>query len=124
MATTPEGASLIYSLQTKAPGFRVENVCVLAGIPSIFNEMVDAVLSTMPEMAKIYTLSIEGEAHEGGIAKELELVQKAYLGKVFIGSYPKMTESGKSSLQITFRSRDLDLANECKEKVKKFIPLS
>jgi molybdenum cofactor synthesis domain-containing protein len=122
MAMVPEGATLIYSPQTKAPGFKIENTFVLAGIPSIFNGMVDAILSTMPEGVKIHSLSLETDkVLEGTIATELGKIQKNYQGKVFIGSYPKMAESGKPSLQITFRSKDLNLAQECKSKVEEMI---
>jgi molybdenum cofactor synthesis domain-containing protein len=121
MAKVPQGAKLIFAKQTKAPGFNIKNVFVLAGIPSIFNEMVDEIVRSLKENGKIHSVAIQTEnVTEGMIAVELAKIQKSYLGKVFIGSYPKMKEQ-KPSLELTFRSRNLEVAEECKKKVEDLI---
>lgn len=122
MARIPKGASLIPNKISKAPGFKMENVCVLAGIPSIFVSMLESFLETLPEGTKIHSLSIESEAvSEGMIAMQMEKIQKKYLGKVAIGSYPKMLGSGKFALEITFRGANLELCENAKEEIKTLI---
>lgn len=122
MATLPIGAKLIYNKQTKAPGFQLQNVCVLAGIPIIFNGMLEEVLKTMEDGVRIYSTSIETQTvTEGVIATELSAIQKKFKGYVYIGSYPKFDEAKKASLQITFRSADKEKAERCKDEVLKMI---
>ena len=116
MAIVPKGSTLIANSISKAPGFKVDNVCVLAGIPSIFSAMLDEFLNTIPEGKKIYFLEIFSDiVTEGMIAPELANIAKKYLGVVAIGSYPSTHPDGSHNLKIIFRSTDLTKCEECKE---------
>ena len=122
MTRMPKGAILIENPISKAPAFKIENVCVLAGVPKIFEAMLNCFLKELPEGLKMHSLSLETEkVTEGNIALELEKVQNKLLGKVFIGSYPKMKEEGGFKLQITFRSLDEILAKQAYDEVEKII---
>ena len=115
MAMMPKGATLIANPVSKAPAFKIENICVLAGVPSIFTAMLEEFLKTLPDGMKMHSISIQTtKVTEGAIATELGLLQKKYAGVVFIGSYPKLGEGGGLSLQLTFRSTNLEKALECK----------
>lgn len=115
MAFIPKGANLIANPISKAPAFKIDNVCVMAGIPSIFSAMLDEFLKTLPEGKKIYNLAIESTMiTEGMIAIELGQIQKKYLGIVFIGSYPSILQNGTHNLKLTFRSTDFEKCNNCK----------
>ena len=115
MTKMPRGAKLIENKVSKAPGFQIENVCVLAGIPKIFVSMLESFVETLEEGVKMFSLTLESEnVTEGMIALEMEKVQKKYAGSVFIGSYPKLKEDGKFMLQITFRGPSLKKCEDAK----------
>ena len=115
MAIVPKGCVLIANSISTAPGFKLQNVCVLAGIPSIFSTMLDAFLPSLPEGKKIYSLEISSNViTEGMIAPELTNIAKKYLGVVAIGSYPSTHQDGSHNLKITFRSSNLIKCEECK----------
>jgi molybdenum cofactor synthesis domain-containing protein len=121
MAKLPKRAEIIFNIHTGAPGFKIENICVLAGIPLIFKSCLEEFLKTMEDGVKMHFLSLETkQITEGMIATELGKIQKEFAGVVFIGSYPKI-ENGEFSLQITFRSVSLEKAEECKQKVLSII---
>jgi molybdenum cofactor synthesis domain-containing protein len=122
MAVIPDGALLVHNNLTFAPGFVLDNVYVFAGIPQIFNAMLEEALKTIPNAPKTHSLSIETtKVTEGNIAHELRELQAKYTKKVAIGSYPKMHENGSFSLQITFRSTNLEDATNCKKEAEELI---
>lgn len=105
MARIPQGAELIENPISKAPGFMVENVIVMAGVPSIMQAMLDAVaprLRTGARMA-VETLDAGGLA-EGSYAEALGALAGEHPG-VSIGSYPSFTGGGFRN-QIVLRGRD------------------
>ncbi|WP_024816358.1 molybdopterin-binding protein [Methylopila sp. 73B] len=104
MARIPFGADLIANKVSKAPGFRLENVFVFAGVPSIMQAMLDEVGPTLAAGVKVLSESLRADAREGDIATPLGAVQKAHPG-VAIGSYPFMDEGGFNT-NIVIRSRD------------------
>jgi molybdenum cofactor synthesis domain-containing protein len=87
MAMMPEGAALLPNPISRAPGFRVENVFVLAGVPQVmqatFNELKHRLRGGAPMLSR----SISCALGEGTIAAELGALQARY-GDVEIGSYP------------------------------------
>lgn len=87
MAEIPEGATLIDNPISAAPGFRIENVFVLAGVPAILQVMFDH-LKTMIDQGKPM-ISYENTVYiaEGTIAERLDLLQQEF-DDVEIGSYP------------------------------------
>lgn len=104
MARIPFGADLIANKVSKAPGFRIENVFVFAGVPSIMQAMLDEVGPTLAAGVKVLSESVRADAKEGDIATPLGAVQKAHPG-VAIGSYPFVDEGGFNT-HIVIRSRD------------------
>ncbi len=104
MARIPDGADLIDNPVSVAPGFRLDNVHVMAGVPSIFQAMLDSVLPTLRTGTKILALSVDSPFPEGTIGAPLGVIQKAH-PETAIGSYPRF--DGKTySTQIVVRSKD------------------
>jgi molybdenum cofactor synthesis domain-containing protein len=87
MARVPRGAELIDNPVSNAPGFRVENVFVLAGIPSIARAMFTSAVPLLAQGAPIHAASMDVFMREGDFAEALELIQNAH-SEVEIGSYP------------------------------------
>ncbi len=87
MARIPDGATLIDNPISGAPGFKIENVHVCAGVPKIFQAMVDAVLPSLAEGAPVISQSVRIERPEGEVAGPLGEVA-ANFPELSIGSYP------------------------------------
>ena len=104
MARIPFGAELIANRISKAPGFILGNVMVMAGVPSIMQAMLDVVAPTLRSGVRIESATIRADAKEGDIAMPLAAVQKAHPG-VAIGSYPYVDERGYNT-NLVLRSRD------------------
>lgn len=108
MARIPDGATLIENKASKAPGFKIGNVHVMAGVPSIFEAMLDAVLPTLATGAPMRSETIDAGAKgivEGDIAADLGRIQQEVPG-VSIGSYPGYVPNQGFKLNIVVRSRD------------------
>jgi len=119
MARIPEGASLIKNPLTGAPGFKLENVMVMAGVPQILTAMLAEVAPTLKGGEIIYSTSIVVGVGESVIAQGLGLIQDAY-PQVKIGSYPKL--GGKPVFsEVVLRSSDRVLLNEARTKVQAMI---
>jgi molybdenum cofactor synthesis domain-containing protein len=93
MANTPEGASLIDNPVSTAPGFQVDNVYVMAGVPRIMQAMLDNVLPTLVGGPKMLSRTVVAELGEGVIAGGLRDIQNQFPG-IDIGSYPAYTNEG------------------------------
>jgi molybdenum cofactor synthesis domain-containing protein len=105
MARIPAGASLIENGISKAPGFRIGNVIVMAGVPSIMQYMLDIVAPTLDTGARMMAETLEaGSLPEGAYASALGDVAKRH-PDVSIGSYPSVTPAGFRN-QIVVRSKD------------------
>jgi len=104
MARIPEGADLIENRVSKAPGFRIGNVHVMAGIPAIMQAMMDAIAPTLKTGRKMLSETVDADMPESRIAERLSAIQDAY-PETLIGSYPKASD-GKFTTQIVIRSRD------------------
>lgn len=104
MARIPEGADLIGNPVSMAPGFVLDNVYVMAGVPSVFQAMLDGVLPHLKSGTKLISRSIDCTFGEGRIGDPLAEIQKNNPDTA-IGSYPKF--DGKSySTQIIIRGRE------------------
>lgn len=104
MARMPEGSRHIDNPVSIAPGFVIGNVHVMAGVPNIFQAMLDSVLPTLKTGAKMQSRSVPCPFGEGDIGAPLSAIQKAH-PDVVIGSYPKF--DGKFySTDIVIRARD------------------
>lgn len=114
MAYTPQGARLIDNPVSIAPGFIVENVYVLAGVPEIFQAMVEGVISQLAGGVALQSATIATNLTEGDIAQELAKLQLCY-NTISIGSYPHICQSGLG-LNIVLRGVDsILLANLVQE---------
>ena len=104
MAHTPEGADLVDNPVSRAPGFRVENVYVLAGIPSVMRAMFDSIAPTLEGGTKVTSRSIAVLLGEGDVARELGALQERF-DALEIGSYPFMRE-GRFGTTLVLRGLD------------------
>ncbi len=95
MAEIPDGpdVGLVESEVTIAPGFRIENVFVLAGVPSIAYAMFEALAPQLERGAPMLSGNVGASVREGDIAEGLTAIQGKY-PHVSIGSYPTMRGSG------------------------------
>ncbi len=87
MAHTAAGAELIDNPVSVAPGFRIGNVFVLAGVPKIMRAMLEEVIPTLAHGAPVLSATVIGDLPEGQVAAGLEAIQEAY-PDLEIGSYP------------------------------------
>ncbi len=117
MARIPAGADLVDNPISKAPGFRIGNVIVMAGVPSIMQVMLDGVAPTLQTGARmtIETIAAEGMP-EGIYAGGLSEVAQHH-PSVSIGSYPSFTSSG-FRYQIVVRGKDAAAVAAAAEAVK------
>jgi molybdenum cofactor synthesis domain-containing protein len=104
MARMPEGAVLIDNPVSRAPGFRVDNVFVMAGIPKVMAAMLESISQMIEPGRPMLSASVEVDAAEGDIAGPLKDIQARH-GPVVIGCYPRQTETGFCAT-IVLRSRD------------------
>ncbi|WP_425432898.1 competence/damage-inducible protein A [Hartmannibacter diazotrophicus] len=104
MARIPDGADLIDNPISKAPGFRIGNVHVMAGVPKIMEAMLISIEPTLAGGSKMLSETIECPFPEGTIGDPLAAVQAAHPG-VSIGSYPRYVDTGYFTLLVV-RSRD------------------
>ncbi len=105
MARIPDGADLIENPISKAPGFRLGNVIVMAGVPAIMQAMLDRVAPTLRTGARMTVETVEAEGlAEGNYAEGLTAIAAAHEG-VSIGSYPSFSAAGFRN-QIVVRSKD------------------
>ena len=102
MADIPQGARLIKNAVSGAPGFQIENVFVLAGVPLICASMLEALTDQIEGGEKWISHSVKGALAEGDIAQQLSTIQRE-CGGVKIGSYPSFGEDGMC-LRIVLRA--------------------
>jgi molybdenum cofactor synthesis domain-containing protein len=106
MARMPVGAVHIDNPVSMAPGFRIGNVHVMAGVPAIFQAMLDNVMPTLRTGAKLMSETVHCPYGEGTIGGPLGAIQKAH-PETIIGSYPKYLD-GKFWTELVVRARDAD----------------
>lgn len=104
MARIPAGASLIENPVSAAPGFKLGNVHVMAGVPSVFQAMVASVLPTLTGGAPLISKTLRIERGEGDIAGPLGALAEAY-PELSMGSYP-FQKDGKYGAHIVIRGND------------------
>jgi molybdenum cofactor synthesis domain-containing protein len=115
MAHTPEGASLIKNAVSRAPGFRMANVFVMAGIPRVMQAMFDAVKHDLKGGRPMLARTISCHLPEGIIAKGLGEVQARY-PDLDIGSYP-FYRRGEFGTSLVLRGRDAERLDAAKQEV-------
>lgn len=105
MARIPDGAELVENQISVAPGFMLGNVIVMAGIPSIMQVMLDAVMPRLRTGKKMLSVMIELLRPEGEIAELFAETQKEF-PDVPMGSYPFNREARVFGTQLVLRSTD------------------
>ena len=106
MARIPDGAALIENPVSRAPGFSLGNVHVMAGVPAVFQAMVAGLLPRLTGGRPLLSESLRVERPEGEIAGPLRLVAEAHPGVSF-GSYP-FTSAGRFGSNVVARAEDPD----------------
>jgi molybdenum cofactor synthesis domain-containing protein len=104
MARIPDGADLVDNPVSKAPGFMLENVIVMAGIPRIMQVMLDSVSPRLRTGRKMLSRSVRLDVPEGDAAPGLAALQEAH-PDVQIGSYP-FFEKGRLGTYVVLRCVD------------------
>ena len=105
MARIPVGAEHVVNPISKVPGFKIENVIVMAGVPSIMQAMMDDVAPRLTTGARMMMETVEATGiPEGTYATALSEIAKAHPDTI-IGSYPQFHE-GRFRNQIVVRSKD------------------
>ena len=119
MAKTPEGATLIPNPISRAPGFQIGNVFVMAGIPSVMQAMFDGVKPNLKGGPPVLSRTVSCAVPEGLLAKGLGEVQDRY-ADLDIGSYP-FTRRGGFGVALVIRGREPQRLDAAKEEVKALI---
>jgi molybdenum cofactor synthesis domain-containing protein len=121
MARIPAGADLVANAISKAPGFHIGNVYVMAGVPAIMQAMLDVIGPTLQTGAKMLSETVQTGLREGDIGGPLADIAKAH-PEVSIGSYPFWSETGPDT-NIVVRSRDAEKLLAATAAVKSMVAL-
>jgi len=119
MAKMPTNAKLIINPSSGAPGFYVENVFCLPGVPSILKSMLGGLNNVLVGGDPILSKTLNLRTMESEIAKSLTDVQNQNK-EVEIGSYP-FFRAGKLGVSIVLRSTDQSKIDECNDQILQFI---
>ena len=119
MTLLPKGAELVENPVTKAPGFKMENVFVMAGIPSIMQGMLEGAKAFLKVGNKMTSKSIDVFMPESYVAEELSKMQDNY-PEVEIGSYP-FNKEGQFGTSLVMRSANLDTLERCASDVAEMV---
>ena len=119
MARIPEGASLIVNSVSAAPGFRIGNVHVMAGVPKIMQAMLEAIAPTLEGGAKVKSVSIGCRVGEGTIGSAFGRIQDEF-PDVKMGSYPRMGSTTVMT-ELVLRSHDEDRLSLAVERVRAMV---
>ena len=93
MARIPAGASLIENPVSQAPGFQIENVFVMAGVPKIMQAMMGCLAHRLEGGARMMSRTVRCDIGEGWIAAKLEVLQSEF-PDVSLASYPFFNKDG------------------------------
>ena len=119
MAMLPDKSLLIFNPSSGAPGFIVENVYCLPGVPSILLSMLGGLRNKIIGGKKFLSKTMNLRTVESEIASSLEKIQNKFKD-VEIGSYP-FFKQGKIGVSIVIRSVDKGLISICYKDIEKFI---
>lgn len=115
MALIPAGARLIPNPVSAAPGFIIENVHVMAGVPRIMQAMLDNVLNNLEGGEPLLSNTITCEMPESELADDMTALQEKF-PDVLIGSYPHF-QAGNFGLSVVLRCVDRDLLKAASEEL-------
>ena len=121
MARIPATAELIENPVSMAPGFRIGNVYVMAGVPAVMQAMLDFAVKTMKTGAAMQVETIEaGDVPEGRYGDALGAIAAAH-PDVTIGSYPSYRD-GRFNNQIVVRGKDEGAVAERRPRSRRWSP--
>lgn len=120
MARIPKGATLIENSISAAPGFKIENVFVFAGIPKIMKSMLEDSIKHLNKGKLIHTISIKVDAVEGDIAPVLKSLNDEN-ENIKIGSYPFFNSNNDFGVSVVIKSIDKDFLILAEEKLKNYL---
>jgi len=116
MARIPGDARLIPNSVSAAPGFSLGNVHVMAGVPKIFQAMLDEVLKTIPGGMPSVSATLELGTVESELAGPLEDIARAF-SDLQIGSYPFRTEDSRG-VNVVIRGTAEDRVRAAEDRVR------
>ena len=121
MARIPNGATLIDNPISKAPGFTLQNVHVMAGVPSIFQAMVASILPSLTGGQPLISQTYRIERGEGDIAAPIGALASAF-PTLSIGCYP-FQKDGLFGANIVMRGSDPELLDQAMARLTAKLPL-
>jgi molybdenum cofactor synthesis domain-containing protein len=119
MARIPAGAELIANSVSAAPGFKMDNVIVMAGVPDIMESMLVAATNQLRTGPRVNAVSIVLERAEGDIA-DLFAEHQARYPDVAMGSYPSF-EGGRYRTELVLRSVDPDRLEKARAELSRLL---
>ena len=119
MVWMPRNAQLILNPTSGAPGFSIDNVFCLPGVPSILRSMLGGLKNKIIGGEPILSHTISLKTVESEIANSLSQVQEQNKD-VEIGSYP-FFHAGKLGVSIVIRSEDQNKIDDCNSQILKFV---
>ena len=119
MAKLPKNALLIYNPSSAAPGFIIDNVHCLPGVPSILKSMLGGLKNRVIGGRKIFSETLNLITVESEIAFPLQKVQNKF-NDTEIGSYPFFNK-GKIGVSIVIRSTEKELIKKCSKEILRFV---
>lgn len=119
MLRIPEGGELIYSPATKAPGYKIDNVFVMAGIPKIMQGMLEGMYDYLERGEIVHSRSFDIMVGESFFAEKLTSIQNGF-STVDIGSYP-FSKDGIYGATIVIRSINESELDLCESHIKELI---
>jgi molybdenum cofactor synthesis domain-containing protein len=122
MAIVPTNSILIDNPVSAAPGYRIENLFVFAGVPKIMQGMFHSITHELTGGKKLMSKTVSCNIGEGLIAKDLEIIESKYVS-VKIGSYPYF-KPGSFGTSVVLRSENkTELDNASQEVLKSILKL-
>ena len=115
MARVPEGAELLENPLSGAPGVKIANVYIMAGVPSITATMLEALTGKLDGGRPVVSMTVGAFVPESEVADLLRETEAAYAG-VSIGSYP-FTKDGRFGANFVIRSVDEAVVQQCIEEL-------
>ncbi|MCW5700458.1 MAG: competence/damage-inducible protein A [Rhodospirillales bacterium] len=119
MADVPKGAHLIENPVSRAPGFRMDNVFVLPGVPRIMQAMFDGLAHCLVGGAPMLSRTIAAFTLEGAVADPLSRIQQQH-PSVDMGSYP-FVRDGRIGTSLVLRATEEPALNDAADAVKTMI---
>jgi molybdenum cofactor synthesis domain-containing protein len=120
MTLAPEGAELVNNEVMIAPGLKIENVFVLAGVPRIAHAMFDAAKPMLKGGRIMQSRAISTHLTEGEMAAPLEVIQNRFPASD-IGSYPFYNTSRGSGVKLVARATDTAMLTEIGDEIRAMI---